>query len=55
WEEVTYTGYLGSAYSGSASTFGSGDGWSDTMTFECVEPDLDDYEIPDPEDVSFPD
>lgn len=54
WEEVTYSGYLGSADSGSASTFGSGGGWSEIMTFECVEPDLDDYDIPDPEDVTFP-
>ncbi len=53
WEEVTYNGYLGSANSGSASTFGSGGGWSEIMTFECFEPDLDDYTIPDPEDVTF--
>ena len=53
WEEVTYNGYLGSADSGSASSFGSGGGWSEIMTFECVEPDLDDYNIPDPEDVTF--
>ncbi|HNU35514.1 MAG TPA: hypothetical protein PKJ15_02865, partial [Methanomassiliicoccales archaeon] len=53
WEEVTYNGYLGSADSSSASSFGSGGGWSDIMTFECFEPDLDDYDIPDPEDVTF--
>ena len=53
WEEVTYTGYLGDDNSGSASTFGSGGGWSEIMVFECYEPDPDDYTIPDPEDVTF--
>jgi uncharacterized protein YfaP (DUF2135 family) len=53
WEEVTYTGYLGTASSGSAHSFGSGGGWSEIMSFECFEPDLDDYEIPEPEDVDF--
>lgn len=54
WEEVTYTGYLGSAGgSGSAASFGSGGGWSEVMTFECYEPNPDDYTIPDPEDVTF--
>ncbi len=55
WEEVTYSGYLDSADSGSASSFGSGGGWSEIMTFECFEPDPDDYSIPNPEDVTFPD
>ncbi len=53
WEEVTYTGYLDADDPSSASSFGSGGGWSEIMTFECVEPDLDDYDIPDPEDVTF--
>jgi len=53
WEEVTYTGYLDVDDPSSASSFGSGGGWSEIMTFECVEPDLDDYNIPDPEDVTF--
>lgn len=53
WEEVTYTGVLGTADSGSYSTFGSGSGWSEIISFECFEVDLDDYDVPDPEDVSF--
>jgi len=53
WEEVTYTGTLSSADSGSAYSFADGDGWSEVMTFECFEPDLDDYSVPDPEDVHF--
>ncbi|HQM67575.1 MAG TPA: hypothetical protein PLY24_07320, partial [Methanomassiliicoccales archaeon] len=53
WEEVTYTGTLGSADSGSSHSFASGGGWSEVMTFECFEPDLDDYSVPDPEDVHF--
>ncbi len=53
WEEVSYSGYLGDAYSSSASTFGSGAGWSEIMVFECYEVDLDDYDVPDPEDVEF--
>ncbi|MCG7844365.1 MAG: hypothetical protein MIO90_02925, partial [Methanomassiliicoccales archaeon] len=53
WDEVTYSGYLGTAYSGSAHTFGSGAGWSEIMSFECFEPDLEDYDIPDPGDVVF--
>jgi hypothetical protein len=53
WEEVTYTGTLGSADSGSSDSFASGGGWSGIMEFECFEPDLDDYSVPDPEDVHF--
>ena len=54
WEEATYTGFLSTpGGSGSAHSFASGTGWSEIMTFECEEPDLDDYTIPDPEDVSF--
>lgn len=54
WEEVTYNGYLaGTGGYGSATSFGSGSGWSEIMVFECFEPDLDDYNIPDPEDVTF--
>lgn len=53
WEEVTYTGTLDSAYSGSSHSFAFGGGWSEVMTFECFEPDLDDYSVPDPEDVHF--
>lgn len=53
WQEVTYTGYLGTADYSSASSFGSGGGWSEIMYFECFEPDLDDYDIPEPEDVDF--
>ena len=54
WEEAVFSGTLGDeGGSGSASSFGSGGGWSEIMYFECVEPDLGDYDIPDPEDVSF--
>jgi hypothetical protein len=51
---VSDSGQLGKDSSGSAYSFASDEGWSDIMYFECFEPNLEDYDIPDPEDVTFP-
>ncbi|HUT26909.1 MAG TPA: hypothetical protein VMW85_02535 [Methanomassiliicoccales archaeon] len=54
WDEVTYSGFLGTpGGSGSAHSFASGTGWSGIMEFECYEVALDDYNVPEPQDVVF--
>lgn len=55
WEEESFSGYLGTAYSGSADTFNAGDSsWSSTHTFTYSQPEPSDYAIPDPPATIFP-
>jgi len=54
WEEESFSGYLGTANSGSAHTFSASDSsWSEVYTVSYNEPNPEDYAIPDPPATIF--